>query len=561
MKNFVLSVLAFMLINQCTVYGQLASDTAAKISALFASYGNDEPGGVLEIRRGGQPLYRKVFGVTNLEQPSPIHGSTAFVAASVTKQFTAAGVLLLVKDKKLSLEDDIRSYIPELPDFGKTITIRQLLTHTSGMRDWWNVTYLTGTPSGKRVFGQKFALQFISQQKSLNYEPGERYSYTNAGYDLASVLIERLTKESFREFIKKRLLDPAGMAQSQIRSRFDMVIPNMATGYQRVGGEYRKGYVLDETYGAAGLITTAADLAKWNEFIYATPALAPLRALREERYVLNNGDTITYAAGGVHVRKVNGVKEVSHTGLEGGFRSLCAYYPEFHLSVTYMSNNRSIATVDIQKSLAEIFFGVDKADVNLVRSLPKPTKKGRRLASASASKKEAYSKSSGIYLNIHDESDLLNIFEKNNQLLNHAAPLTEIADDVYQYETAVYQFLPDQNKAYKYQQGEVYTYRKLTRFQPADDQLEQFAGTFYSQDAGVTLRVTQSKGRLFATLPEGDVLPLTPLFVEGDSYAFRTFPNGLRAVFFFEKGEEGSISGIRVTLPRAANIPFTKVKN
>src|SRR5690606_3972118 len=264
-------------------FSQLSADTALKIDALFAGRTSDEPGGVLEISRNGVKIYRKVFGVTNLENPTAINSETIFHAASVSKQFTAAGIILLVHEGKLKLEDEVKKIVPEFPDYNEKITVRHLLTHTSGLKDWWNVTYLSSWPTGSRLLNQDMALKYISRQTNLNYTPGQRYSYTNTGYDLASIIIERVSGQSFNEFMQKNFLDPAGMTKSRFRGKANEVIQNLATSYYTSGGKLVRGEIMNETAGAAGLLTTAGDLTKWNYFI----SNHKISSLREERFILN----------------------------------------------------------------------------------------------------------------------------------------------------------------------------------------------------------------------------------------------------------------------------------
>ncbi len=558
--NFCLriSILLLALCQMPMTFAQLSQDTAARVDALFAGRSQDEPGGVLIITRYGKQIYRKTFGVTNLENPSPITGEAIFPAASVSKQFTAAGVLLLVKDGKLSLDDDVKKFIPELPDYGEKITVRHLLTHTSGLKDWWNITYITSRPSGYSVFDQEFALRYICRQKSLNYTPGERYSYTNTGYDLAAVIIERVTGKSFPDYINEQLLQPAGMTRSSIRRDFQDVVRNIASGYYTAGNRYVRGYVLDETYGAAGLLTTAGDLAKWNEFIHTGKIGRSIAELREERFVLNNGDTIAYANGGINVTKVNGTKEITHSGLEGGFRALCTYYPEKRLSVTYMSNNKDISTVALRRNIAEIFFGRVASDDPLEEILASRAGREKSRKSAAGKASDNFDQKKGIYLNLEDESDFLTIREHSGRLLSYAAELTPVASDLFTYENSIYQFMPCGDTVILHNNGAKDTYYRVPWYIPDMDDLSLFTGTYYSDDADVALEIRKAGNRLEAHRSGGDYVMIYPVFRLGDIYAFRGFDHGLRATYYFKKEDDQSIRQLIINLPRAAGIPFLR---
>jgi CubicO group peptidase (beta-lactamase class C family) len=301
MRNFILLPLLCLSV---FATAQTLKDTVARLDSFFAAHsvGDSTPGGVLMISRNGQILYKKYMGLASLEHKTPITENTVFEAASVSKQFTATSILLLAREGRISLDDDVRKYIPQLPDYGETIRIHHLLTHTSGLKDWRNITYISGWPTGKRLYNQSMALDMICKQKSLNFMPGERYSYSNSGYDLLAVIVEKVSGMKFKDFVGERLLKLAGMNQSFFRPAHEQIIPHMASSYiQQNDQSYIHPLILDESYGAAGLITNATDLHKWVLFIEKGGLSEDIKKLRSTRFVLNNGDTITYALGGVHV--------------------------------------------------------------------------------------------------------------------------------------------------------------------------------------------------------------------------------------------------------------------
>lgn len=533
-------------------FAQLAADTASKIDALFAGRAADEPGGVLEITRNGTKIYRKVFGVTNLEQPTNINSETIFHAASVSKQFTAAGILLLAQEGKLNLDDDVKKYVPEFPDYHEKISIKQLLTHTSGLKDWWNVTYLSTWPTGSKVLNQEIALSYISRQQNLNYTPGDRYSYTNTGYDLAAIIIERVSGMPFASYMQKYLLDPAGMTQSRFRGKANEVIRNLATSYYSSAGKLVRAEIINETAGAAGLLTTAGDLTKWNYFIN----YHPIAATRENRYILNNGDTIAYANGGINVNYINGVKEVSHSGLEGGFRSLCVFYPDKGLSFTYMSNIKDISTVELHKNLAEIFWG-KQAEINLSDLLmdSRSAKKTKK-----TDNKPSLENKTGVFLNVIDESDFLKLHEYNGNLMSYAAVLNPVGENVFVYESNIYQFQQHIDTVKLYRGTTVNTYYRVPSLLPSEINLNDFTGNFYSSEADVNLEIKLENNRLIAYRPAGDAVILSPVFKMNNQLAFRGFNHGLRTTYFFEK-TNGKINSIQISLPRAYAISFKRIDN
>ncbi len=527
-------------------YAQLRSDIGGSLDSLIKTLPAQGPGGVLIVSQKGQQLYHREFGIASLEHQTPITNETVFEAASVSKQFTAAAALLLVKEQKLSLEDDVHKYVPELPDYGHKITIRHLLTHTSGLKDWRNVTYLSSLPTGYRLFNQQDAMDIICRQSNLNYVPGERYSYTNAGYELLGIIIERITKKKFSEFVKENLLAPAGMTNSAFRGRYTDIIKNMAASYAGTPGKYQLGYILDETYGAAGLLSTADDLRKWNEFINGKGG-KELQDIRLNRFVLNNGDTITYANGGVVVNTIEGIKEVTHSGLLAGYRALVIYFPEYELSVSYMSNTRNVLTTELHAAVFEILFG-------------RKYKPALPVAGNLSLQESELKNKSGQYYCPEDLSEYLTFSVRNGVLLNYEAPLKPITAQSFLYETTVYDFSVTGDTLLLNRDGAKIRLLRAADFKPSVKELAAFTGEYHSNDADVILHFKISNDRLVAYRSAADSVILTPVFQRGNEYSFRGFDHGLRVVYTFTKPAKGAINTLTAHLPRANHIPFERKK-
>lgn len=539
-------LLAGMLVGT-QVQAQQKDSIVARLTRLTAQYNQQEPGGVLIVSRQGQEIFRKSFGVAHLEQPHPITDTTLFEAASVSKQFTATALLLLVRQGKLSLDDDTRKYFPELPDYGAPITIRQLLTHTSGLKDWRNVTYLTSWPTGYRLMNQGFALDMIFRQANLNYTPGERFSYTNAGYDLSATLIEKLTGIPFAKFVHDSLLAPAGMDQSFIRKRFRSVTPGKAIGYFRDGKIWQAGTVLDENYGAAGLVTTAGDLHKWLRYInHRYGPNDPFTKMRLERYVLNNGDTCDYANGGVYVKNIKGITQISHSGFLGAYRALTTYYPEGDIAVSYMSNNQEIATTDLNNDIFRILFG--RAAVEPLSFSDKDT---IRLQPRDLTGK------TGSYMNTLDSSDVLQFFAGNNRLLQYRAPLKALPGGRFLLEKTLYRFYGNGDSLELTRGGEPLTYRKVPT-RPVPVALQQvITGDYHSEDCDVTITFRpHPKGLIMHRAPTDSVI-LEPVYHNGEHIGYKGFDHGLRAIFDFTV-KDNKVARLSVHLPRANRIYFYK---
>src|SRR6185369_14057308 len=273
---------------------------APKIDAVFAHFTGKTPGCAVGLGRDGRAVYTHGYGMANLEYNVPITESTVLESGSVAKQFTAAAVVLLAQDRKLSLDDDIRKYLPEVPSFGgQRITIRNLLTHTSGLRDQWGLLGIEGLGPGTQVHSPLTTLDLVVHQKMLNFPPGTAYLYSNTGYALSGLIVQRVSGKTLDAFLQERLFRPLGMTHTQLRDDFTEVVPNRATAYN---GSVANGFHTDMPFtnmiGNGGVLSTVSDLLKWNENLdHPTVGGQPYVDALQTRMRLTSGRTITYALG------------------------------------------------------------------------------------------------------------------------------------------------------------------------------------------------------------------------------------------------------------------------
>jgi CubicO group peptidase (beta-lactamase class C family) len=230
----------------------LSSDTAARIDAVFSRYGADGPGCAVNVARDDKSIHAKGYGLASLELRAAITPKTVFDLGSTSKQITATSVLLLAHDGKLSLDDDIRKYIPELPDLGVRVTLRHLLTHTSGWRDYTELMLLDGWDERDHTTDRE-ALDALKRQRALNFQPGTEWRYSNTGYFLMSVVVQRASGQSLAEFARERIFVPLGMTQTFYLTDTRQVFPNRATGYDPApNGGYRVDMSVWEQTGDGG---------------------------------------------------------------------------------------------------------------------------------------------------------------------------------------------------------------------------------------------------------------------------------------------------------------------
>lgn len=335
-----------------------AAEPAASVGALFSRFDKaGSPGCAVSVMDHGQAVLERGFGSANLETGTPITPDTVFDVGSTSKQFTAASVLLLIQDGKLSLDDDIRRYLPELPDYGTRISIRQLLNHVSGVRDYVSLlSFADVDPADLSTQAQ--ALEMLARQKGLNNAPGAAYLYSNSNYLLAASIVERVSGMSLREFAAKRLFAPLGMTHTQINDDFTRQIPGRASGYAPAEGGWARAESHWNEVGDGGVWTTVRDLELWDRN-FAAPVVggADFAVRMTEVGALNDGAKLHYALG-LMVDERRGLKRVQHGGATDGFRSELVRFPEIRLSVAVLCNAGSIDASDLANATADLWLPV-----------------------------------------------------------------------------------------------------------------------------------------------------------------------------------------------------------
>jgi CubicO group peptidase (beta-lactamase class C family) len=327
----------------------------ANVDAIFARWTNETPGCAVGVSRDGKPVLQKAYGMADLEHDIPNAPETIFEAGSVSKQFTAAAILLLAKDGKLSLDEPARKYVPELPDYGTPLTIRHMLQHTSGLRDWGEVASIAGWPRGSRAHTHDHALDIIKRQKSLNFTPGTQYSYSNSGYNLAAIIVSRVSGMSFAEFSRQRIFEPLGLTRTSWRDDYRRIVKDRAIAYSPAGDDYRLNMPFEDVHGNGGLLTTVGDLLTWNEH-FVTPKIgdAAFVALQQEPGRFNDGKPHTYAMG-LMVRPYKGVPEVAHSGSTAGYRAHLTRFPDQKVSVAVLCNAGNAQATQYAMAVADMY--------------------------------------------------------------------------------------------------------------------------------------------------------------------------------------------------------------
>lgn len=327
----------------------------AQVDALFAAYGSGHtPGCAVGVYRAGEIIYSSGYGYADLEHDARITDTTPFQLASLSKQLTAAVILLLAQDGKLSLDDDVRKYIPELPDYGKPITLVELLHHTSGVRDYDLLLDLQGSHA-EDVATNDEALWLLAHQRGLNFPPGSHFLYSNAGYLLLSIVAQRVSGEPFDALSKERVFEPLGMSDSLVAADHARIVPGRAVGYRRRDdGSFAISMSGSERTGMGNVLSTIRDLAKWDANFYEPKVggRALVDAMRT-RGKLEDGTTLDYAMGLVE-QQSHGLMVETHGGSAAGYRSVLTRYPSERLTVAVLCNDASAKPADVGEKIAAL---------------------------------------------------------------------------------------------------------------------------------------------------------------------------------------------------------------
>ena len=338
--------------------GSAATAQEATVDSLLSAYTEGGPSGVVAVYRDGAVLFAKGYGLADVEGGIPNAPSTPYPLASVSKPFTAFAVALLADRGRLRLDDDVRAYLPDVPDFGPTITLRHLLHHTSGLREYEDLWLLSGG-SRDDVIRREDLLRLVGRQRGLNHEPGAEYLYTNTGYFLLAEVVARVTGEPFGAWMEANVFGPLGMGRTHVHDDHTRAVPGRAFSYVPRSDTLERAEMRFDYAGPVGVMSTAEDLGLWLRNLSTAEVGGPgvIRRM-EERGLTTSGDTLAYALGLI-VDDHRGLRRLQHGGFAAGFRTFLAYYPEIDAGVVALGNVGSFNAEGIASAVAEAFFGAE----------------------------------------------------------------------------------------------------------------------------------------------------------------------------------------------------------
>jgi len=338
----------------------VAQSKEGKVDQLFAAWDNiDGPGASVAVMQNGEVIFSNGYGAANLEYGIANSAQTVFHIASISKQFTAFAIVLLAEQRKLSLDEDIRKYLPEMHEFEQVITVRHLIHHTSGLRDQWNLLVMAGWRFDD-VITEEQIMKLLYKQEELNFAPGAEHMYCNSGYTMMAQIVEKVTGESFADWTHEHIFSPLGMNNTLFYDDHEKIVANRAYSYHTSSGEYKKSVLNYANVGATSLFTTVEDLCKWAwNFENITVGSEEIMQTMHTRGILNNGDTINYAFGQV-ITEYKGHRAVNHGGADAGYRTFLGRLPDQKMAVVIFSNFASFNPGGYALQIADIYLGTNE---------------------------------------------------------------------------------------------------------------------------------------------------------------------------------------------------------
>ncbi len=515
-----------------------AAEVAVEVDDIFAEWTSETPGCTVGVSAGGRTVVEKGFGQADLERSVPMAGDSIVEAGSVSKQFTAAAVLLLAADGKLSLDDPVRAYIPELPDYGTPITIRQLLTHTSGLRDWGSVAGISGWPRTTRVHTHAHVLDILGRQTKLNFPPGTRWSYSNSGYNLAAILVARVSGMSFADFTRQRIFEPLAMTSTSWRDDHTRVVPRRALAYSHEDDGYHTDMPFENVHGNGGLLTTVGDLLRWTANLETHKIGGPAFVTEQTtpgRFV--DGRAHDYGMG-LWMGTYRGVREIRHSGSTAGYRAYLATFPDQETSVAVLCNAANADAAALTYKVADRVLGSALAPAKELTGSHTLTD-----AESAALAGLYRHKVTGVARRIVKQGSDLRVERGPILAAQTATTLVTAQDERWVFDGRGGLRITDRF-------GTVDDLDRVEPVTPTVEALRAYEGRYASADAEVTLTVAADDDGLIIRRRPDSVVRLTPLYADAFSSSLGTV--------IFRRNEGGGIGALSVSQDRVWDMRFER---
>jgi CubicO group peptidase (beta-lactamase class C family) len=518
-----------------------AQDRTAEIDRIFGFATSETPGCAVGVSQHGKVVVNRAYGLADVERRVPLGQRSLFDIGSTQKQFTAAAVILLAEEGRLSLSDDIRKHLPQLPDYGHTVTVDHLLTHTGGIRDWTGLLPLA--PEGTDV------LTLIQRQRGLNFVPGQEWSYSSSGFELAKEIVARVSGMSFAEFARTRLFEPLGMTSSAYVPDILRAGANAALGYQKDGAGWKPYMRLGNNRGGGAIVSTVGDLLVWNDALTSGRLGRSVTRKLQEPATLGNGRKLRYARG-LMVDSTPGGTVVSHSGGAAGFSTWMGRAPEHGLSIAVACNFDPVSATALAARVAELY-------------LPRSPRTAQATAAAGGSAGVEVSGRAGLFFDERTGEPMRLVASEGRLRIANGPALVAAAPDRFRPVRADLFFrsqdefeltFPSHDQLQiKSMDGPATRYRRARPWTPAAADLQAVDGRYESAELGTIFEIVPGTNGLamrFERSPE-KALELTP--VERDTY--------MRSMMIvrFRRDASGTITGFDYGNPVVRNIRFTRL--
>jgi len=501
-----LKIITFFLcafLNFC--FAQKSGPVDKEIDSLFNFIDKNEPGITIGIVKNGVLIYSYQRGMANLEYDVPFSKNTIFGLASITKQITSACIGILEHKGMLDVNDDVRKYIPELPDYGDAIKIKHLLNHTSGLRNHNVLLNLQGFDYDHMGYTNKSIEKLIFSQKGVNNIPGEKILYANSNYVLLALIVKRVSGNKIDIFAKEELFDPLGMEHTFYKSSLEQIIKNRACSYYKEGKEFKQPRSLTHCIGAGGVGSTIADMAKWsNLFTDQSSNFSYLSEFITTLEVLNNGGQMKYARG-VFVSLYKGYKTINHSGRDLGMRSQLLCLPDEKLAVILFSNSEEVNAVNLSYKVIDLFLESKEGIVEEKECYVHSSTELKRLEGDY----QEINSDLGMKIFIED-----NVLKAKSSFGRNLIPLKEVAKNKFhrvQNSSVGYQFFNNENKECDLAVdfgGAKFYFERVKLQNPELVNFNDFIGTYYSEELGVTYQLFIENRKLFRRFPNNPKIEL-----------------------------------------------------
>jgi len=530
-------------------------DKTVEVDKIFGWAKPNEPGCAVAVLQNGKVVVNKAYGSADLERDVPITPNTVFDVGSVRKQFVAAAILLLVEDGKLSLSDDVRKHIPQLPDYGHKITIDHLLTHTSGIRDWQPLLNLAG--------GDPDAMTMILRQREINFVPGDEWSYSNSNYVLLPEIVARVTGMPFSEFARKRIFEPLGMKSTSHPEDPLYLIKNRALAYKKEKEVWKMDMYLGKERGGAGaLFTTAGDLAAWNDALANDRLGAFVTRKLQDPATLNNGRKLSYARGLQLEPFRGGGQMVWHSGGAAGYSAVAGHLPQQGLSFAITCNADGSARSQYAGRLLDLFLPPGSiSEGSPVAAAAGPGSAAGNANKPPANAEDGLSAKAGVFFDEKTGLPLRLALNNNSLTIAGGGPLVPLAAGRFRNQRTSPFFMSEAEFELQYlsadqieirtKDGVVTRYRRARPYTPAPDDLKALAGRYRSDELTAVFDATPTKDGLAVQANDANTVEFKP--VERDAFQFGG------SLLRFLRDKAGKVVGLEYTNPLLRKVKFTRL--